>query len=65
MSLPEGKRAVSSKWIFGKKTNSSGVVVKYKSRFVVRGFNQEQGVDFNETFAPTARFSSHVPQVNI
>lgn len=58
MSLPEGKRAVSSKWIFGKKTNSSGVVVKYKSRFVVRGFNQEQGVDFNETFAPTERFSS-------
>lgn len=58
VELPTGKRAVSSKWVFGKKTNSDGVVTKYKSRFVVRGFNQEAGVDFNETFAPTARFSS-------
>lgn len=56
--LPPGKRAVSSKWVFSRKTNSDGIVTKRKARFVVRGFNQEQGVDFNETFAPTARFSS-------
>lgn len=58
VDLPDGKRAVSSKWVFNKKSNSDGVVTKYKSRFVVCGFSQEQGVDFNETFAPTARFSS-------
>lgn len=58
VDLPDGKKAVSSKWVFNRKTNSDGVVTKYKSQFVVRGFSQEHGIDFNETFAPTARFSS-------
>lgn len=58
VDLPVGKQAVSSKWVCNCKTNSDGVVIKQKSQFVVRGFNQEQGVDFNKTFAPTARISS-------
>lgn len=58
VALLAGKRAASSKWVFARKTDSGGMVTKHKSRCVVRGFNQEQGVDFNETFAPTARFSS-------
>lgn len=58
VDLPTGKRAVSSKWVFNKKSNSDGVVTEYKARLVVCGFSQEHGVDSNETFAPTARFSS-------
>lgn len=54
IALPAGKLAVSSKWVFNQKQNSEGIVTKHKARFVVRGFNQEQGVNFNETFAPTA-----------
>lgn len=56
--LPAGKRAVSSKWVLGKKHDANGVVTKYKARFVVRGFDQREGIDFHETFAPTARFAS-------
>lgn len=33
-------------------------MLKNKAQFAVQGFNQEQGVDFNESFAPTARFLS-------
>lgn len=58
VDLPDGKRAVSSKWVFNCKCNANGAVVKYKARFVVRGFDQREGIDFQETFAPTARFAS-------
>lgn len=53
-----GQRAVSSKCVFAEKTNSDGVVVKRKSRLVVRGFTQKEGIDFTDTFAPTAKFTS-------
>lgn len=56
--LPAGQRTVSSKWVFVEKTNIGGQVIKRKSRFVVRGFTQEEGVDFTDTFAPTAKFTS-------
>lgn len=58
VALPDGKRVVSSKWVFARKQNSSGRVTKHKSRFVVRGFDQREGIDFQETFAPPARFGS-------
>ena len=35
-----------------------GSVEKYKARFVARGFSQIKGIDYDETFAPIARYSS-------
>lgn len=49
---------VSSKWVFAHRMNAEGEIVKRKARFVVRGFTQKEGIDFKETFAPTARFTS-------
>lgn len=49
---------MSTKWVFAYKFNSDGEVTRRKSRFVVRGFSQKEGIDFKETFAPTARFTS-------
>lgn len=57
VSLPVGKRSVSSKWVFNRKCDANGAVTKYKARFVVRGFDQREGIDFQEAFAPTARFA--------
>jgi Reverse transcriptase (RNA-dependent DNA polymerase)/gag-polypeptide of LTR copia-type/Integrase core domain/GAG-pre-integrase domain/Domain of unknown function (DUF4219)/Zinc knuckle len=56
--LPEGKNVISVKWLYKTKIGSDGKLVKHKARLVVRGFTQEQGVDFDETFAPVARFET-------
>lgn len=52
---PEKKNIISVKWIYRIKTNANGEQVKYKARLVARGFSQEYGVDYLETFAPVSR----------
>ena len=55
---PEGKSVVTSKWIYKIKHAVDCTVEKYKARFVARGFSQKEGVDYEETFAPIARYTS-------
>jgi hypothetical protein len=55
---PEGKRVVGSKWIYKFKHGADESVEKYKACFVAKGFVQKEGVDYEETFAPMARYSS-------
>ena len=51
--LPRGRKAVGTRWVYDVKVDTEGVVEKYKARLVAQGFSQQQGIDFNETFAPT------------
>ena len=53
--LPPGKHALGGRWVYKKKTNSLGQVIKYKSRWVVQGFRQILGLDYLETFSTTCR----------
>eukprot|EP00253_Pinus_taeda_P030510 PITA_30510 len=55
---PEGKSVVGSRWIYKVKQVADRSVEKYKARFVARGFSQIEGVDYEKTFAPVARYSS-------
>jgi hypothetical protein len=47
---------VGIKWVFRNKQDEHGVVTMNKVRLVAKGYSQFEGLDFNETFAPVARF---------
>ena len=49
---------ISGKWHFAVKTDFEGRISEYRARFVARGFSQTQGLDYFETYAPTARLST-------
>ncbi|KAI3681211.1 hypothetical protein L6452_35996 [Arctium lappa] len=53
--LPEGKRAIDSKWVYKIKYKPNGEVERYKARLMVKGYTQMEGVDFHDTFAPVAK----------
>ena len=58
MPRPEEKSVVTSKRLYKIKHGADGSIEKYKARFVARGFSQKEGVDYDETFAPVARYTS-------
>ena len=49
---------IGTKWVFRNKSDDSGVITKNKERLVAKGFNQAEGIDYNETFAPVARLEA-------
>jgi hypothetical protein len=55
---PIDKSVVGSRWIYKVKKDTGGSVEKHKARFVAWGFSQIEGIDYGETFAPVARYSS-------
>jgi hypothetical protein len=56
--LPPGQKAIGLKWVFKLKKNADGEIVKHKARLVAKGYVQQQGVDFDEVFAPVARLDT-------
>ncbi|CAN1272233.1 Retrovirus-related Pol polyprotein from transposon TNT 1-94 [Linum perenne] len=55
---PPQKTIIGTKWVFRNKTNDKGEVTRNKARLVAQGYNQEEGIDYDETFAPVARMEA-------
>ncbi|KAL1448085.1 hypothetical protein WDU94_013979 [Cyamophila willieti] len=56
--VPPGKKPVKSKWVFKTKYNVDGTLNKYKARLVAKGYSQQEGIDYEEVFAPVVRHTS-------
>ncbi|GKE32298.1 putative ribonuclease H-like domain-containing protein, partial [Tanacetum coccineum] len=58
VDLPDGKRAIETKWVYRKKKDERGIVIKNKARLVAQGYTQEEEIDYDEVFAPVARIEA-------
>ena len=56
-TLPEGKQEVGGRWVYAIKTNADQSET-YKARYVAKRYNQVMGIDYKETFSPTANLTS-------
>ncbi|GJV50147.1 putative ribonuclease H-like domain-containing protein [Tanacetum coccineum] len=54
----DGKIAIGTKWILKNKRDARGIVVRNKARLVAQGHRQEEGIDYDEVFAPVARIEA-------
>ncbi|GJS74246.1 putative ribonuclease H-like domain-containing protein [Tanacetum coccineum] len=56
--LPYGKKAIGTKWVYRNKKDERGIVVRNKAKLVAQGYKQEEGIDYDEVFAPVARIEA-------
>nr|GEU67616.1 copia protein [Tanacetum cinerariifolium] len=58
VDLPYGKRVIGSKWVFRNKLDERGIVIRNKARLVAQGHTHEEGIDYDEVFAPVERIEA-------
>ncbi|GJS47605.1 ribonuclease H-like domain-containing protein [Tanacetum coccineum] len=58
VDLPNGKRAIGTKWVFRNKNDKRGIMIRNKARLVAQKYTQEEGIDYDEVFASVARIEA-------
>ncbi|XP_049410536.1 uncharacterized protein LOC125873707 [Solanum stenotomum] len=55
---PLNRTIIGTRWVFKNKLDEHGTITRNKSRLVVQGYNQEEGINYDETFAPVVRMEA-------
>jgi hypothetical protein len=55
---PSDRTVIGTRWVFRNKLDDLGIIVRNKARLVVQGYNQQEGIDYDETYAPVARLEA-------
>ena len=58
MSRPSNQSVIGTRWVFINKMDENDIIVRNKARLVAQGFNQEEGINYEETFAHIARLEA-------
>ncbi|GKF91966.1 retrovirus-related pol polyprotein from transposon TNT 1-94, partial [Tanacetum coccineum] len=56
--VPRLEGIIALKWLWKNKFDADNIVVRNKTRLVTKGYKQEEGIDFEESFAPVARLEA-------
>ena len=54
----DGKSIIGTRWVFKNKVDDEGIVICNKARLVAQSYNQQEGIDYDETYAPVARLEA-------
>ena len=58
VARPQNQSVIGTRWVFRNKMDENGIIIRNKARLVTQGFNQEEGIDYEETFAPITRLEA-------